>query len=290
MGPNLELADVLRFGVFEVDRRSGELYRSGRKVRLQEQPFEVLLTLLDHPGGVVSQEELREKLWPGATFLDFDHATRAAINKIRDALGDDAHSPRFVETLPRRGYRFIAPVERGRPQPEPRQPDPQPAESPDGKGRLGRRIIGFCTLVVAAAALAGARKRRRAIRSVAVLRFKNLSPDSEQEYIANALTQALTTALGRVAGLRVISRTSSDRYGSGRTAPEIARELNVQTIVEGSVLLSGGRVRITVALVDAADRFLWSDTYECAFGDILALQSAFSEVAVRAIKLRLSLR
>jgi TolB-like protein len=235
---------LIRFGSFEVDTRSGELRRQGSKINLQEQPFQVLLLLLGHPGEVVTRDELSRKLWPENTFVDFERGLNKAINKLRAALRDDAEKPSFIETLPQRGYRFIAPVEnlaqvRGHFRP---QNAPQ-------------------------------------IDSMAVLPLDNLSGDSSQEYFSDGLTEELICAVARIASLRVISRTSVMPYkGSQKSLPAIAKELNVDAIVEGSVARSGQKVRITVQLILATeDRHLWSGRYERDLRNILQLQAEVAQ-------------
>ena len=230
----------VRFGLFEVDTRSGELRREGSKINLQDQPFQALVLLLERPGEMVTREELSKKLWPEKTFVDFERGLNKAINKLRAALRDNAEKPRFIETLPQRGYRFIAQVENlahVRPQHPPQ------------------------------------------IDSVAVLPLDNLSGDPAQEYFSDGLTEELICAVSRIASLRVISRTSVMQFkGSRKSLPAIAKELDVDAVVEGSVARSGQKVRITVQLILAADdRHLWSGRYERDLRDILQLQAEVAQ-------------
>jgi len=236
----------VRFGPFEVDARSGELLRQGLRVRLPHQQFQVLALLLEHPGEVVTREELRKRLWPDDVVLDFDLGLNKAINGLRAALRDHAEKPRFIETLPKRGYRFIATVEPGAPV----------AERPF-------------------AADASAPPRSQRIESLAVLPLDNLSDEPGQEYFSDGMTDELIAALARIDSLRVISRTSVMTYkGTRKSLPVIAKELGVDAIVEGSVARSGQRVRITVQLIHApTDRHLWSERYERELRDILHLQA-----------------
>ncbi len=310
----------LRFGVFEVDLRTAELRKQGLRVKLCGQPFQVLAMLLEHPGELVTREEIREKLWPGDTFIDFEHSVNSSVKRLREALGDAAEHPRYIETLPRHGYRFIAAV-------EPAAPAPSSATGGGEEVRFqirSDRTIGLQKpetpprrkwwLVVASAAVlvalmallvalnvGGLRERvLRAvgagrepplqIQSIAVLPLENLSHDPEQEYFADGMTDELITNLGKVSALRVISRQSIMRYkGSKKALPEIARELNVDAIVEGTVRRSGERVRVTANLVHArTDRHLWAETYEVRLGDVLALQSAVAQTVAREIKVALS--
>jgi TolB-like protein/Flp pilus assembly protein TadD len=241
---NVSSPQLIRFGYFEVDTRSGELRRNGSKIDLQEQPFQVLVLLLERSGEVVSRDELSKQLWPSNTFVDFERGLNKAINKLRAALRDNAEKPCFIETLPQRGYRFIAPVEN----------------------------------------LTQARNRSRPqnvppIDSLAVLPLDNLSGDSDQEYFSDGLTDELICALARITSLRVISRTSVIPYKrSQKSLPVIAKELNVDAIVEGSIARSGQRVRITVQLILAReDRHLWSGRYERDLRDVLQLQAEVAQ-------------
>ena len=275
---------VVRFGAFEVDLRAGELRKQGLKVRLQERPFQILSFLLENPGDVVTREELRKHLWPEDTFVDFDHSVNTAINKLRDALGDSAENPRFIETLPRHGYRFIVSVDYGAAGQD-RRIGRVRGERSEGRRWLAAVaifvvavILLFETLVALNIAslrdwLLGSTAQPK-IESIAVLPFENLSGDPEQEYFADGMTEELITDLGKISALRVISRTSVMRYkGTKKTVPEIGRELNVDAIVEGTARRSGDRMHITVNLLYApTDRHLWARTYDSSLGDVLSLQ------------------
>jgi len=273
---------LIRFGVFELDTESGELRKQGLKVRLQVQPFQILQVLLEHPGRIVTREELQRRVWPSDTFVDFDSGLYNAIKKLREVLGDSADSPRFIETLSRRGYRFIAAVEGNGHAATAAAPSIEAAKPVAGrKIRLGI-ILGVGATILASAAV-GVGKLWPSlfehplpqIRSIAVLPLQNLSSDSSQEYFSDGLTDALITELSRINSLRVISRTSSMQYKqTKKSLPEIARELNVDGIVEGTVQRSGDRVRITAQLVLApADKHLWANSYERDLGDALLLES-----------------
>jgi TolB-like protein/DNA-binding winged helix-turn-helix (wHTH) protein/Flp pilus assembly protein TadD len=274
---------VIRFASFEVDLRAGELRREGARIRLQQQPFRVLAMLLEHPGEVVTREELRRAIWPTTEFGSFDEGLDAILYKLRSALADSAEHPRFIETLPRRGYRFIAPVAReGRPVRSRRMP----------LILTGAAVVTGALLV----ALTGGLSLRRPglapprVRSIAVLPLVNLSGDSSQEYFADGMTDALITGLGRISGLRVISRTSAMYYkGAHATLPEIARQLGVDAVVEGTVLRAGPRVRITAQLVEASnDRHLWAETYERDLRDVLALQDEVARAIAGEVRTTLS--
>lgn len=300
----------LRFGVFEVDLRAGELRKHGVRLRLQEQPFQVLAMLLERPGETVTREELRNRLWTAETFVDFDHGVNKAVNRIRDALGDSATSPRFVETVARRGYRFIAdvriveatPIDR----PEAPTPDLGPVAdqpfaavaAPSSLDRLRRWspwMISGVALALASAVLVvwtlqSRSGRPELIRSLAVLPLENLSGDVAQEYFADGMTDELIATLGQIGALRVISRTSVMPYKRVRKPlPQIARELNVDAVVEGTVLRSGGEVRITAQLIEArADKHLWSESYDGDLRDTLTLQNKVARAIAEQIRINLS--
>jgi len=294
----------LRFSVFEVDLRTGELRKQGLKVKLHRQPFQVLAMLLERPGELVTREEIREKLWPGDTFIDFEHSVNSSIKKLRQALGDDPATPRFVETLPRHGYRFIAPVEGGT---LPELPSPTISTKAIQESPLRRHWVvavagGSIVAVVAvlfALNVAGLRERvLRAVgavhepplqvQSIAVLPFENLSHDPEQEYFADGMTEELITDLGKFSALRVISRTSVMQYkGTKKPLPQIARELHVDAIVEGTVQRSESRMRITANLLHApTDRHLWAERYERDLRDVLALQSEVAQAIAEEIRIK----
>lgn len=293
---------VIRFGNFEVDPRGGELRRSGIKVKLSGQPFGVLVALLEKPGQVVTREELQEKLWSQDTFVDFAHGLNKAINKVRDALGDDADNPRFIETIPRRGYRFLAPVVTRISgdaaieilPAEDKQSAPTHLQT--GGAKLWRRIglgTGIAVGVIALVATLNWARSSRAggeIKSLAVLPLENLSRDPEQEYFSDGMTDELTADLSKIGALRVISRTSAMHYkGTNKTLPEIARELNVDGVIEGSVMRSGNRVRITAQLIQArSDRHLWAETYERDMDDVLRLQAEVAEAIAQQVRVQLT--
>jgi TolB-like protein len=238
----------IRFGIFEVDLASGELRRQGVKISLQEQPFQALVALIERPGEVLTREELQRRLWPPDTMVDFDRGLNKAINRLREALGDDAAAPRFVETLPQRGYRFLATVET--------------------TTQLPPRI-----------------------ESIAVLPLENLSSDLNDEYFGDGMTDELIGEIARIGSLRVISRTSIMQYKGGvrKALPVIARELNVDAILEGTVAHADGRVRITAQLIRAHDdRHLWSEKYERSVTDILAMQSEVARAIAAEIQITLT--
>src|ERR1700735_5303077 len=285
----------VRFGVFEVDLRAGEPRKKGVKIRLQGQPYMLLVTLLKEHGEVVAREQLRKALWPEDTFVDFDHSLGTAINKLREVLGDSASNPRFVETLHRRGYRFIAPVAAVGESEDAKVviEDPpvdqapvvgEPIEATDSEparpapAKPPRLKILAIILVVLSAGIAAwmllSRPASASIRSLAVLPLENLSGEASQDYFSDGMTDELTTELGQISELRVISRTSGMPYkGAHSSLPKIGQDLNVDAVVEGAVLRSGSRVRITVQLLRAsADKHLWAQSYEVDLSDVIALQ------------------
>jgi TolB-like protein/DNA-binding winged helix-turn-helix (wHTH) protein/Flp pilus assembly protein TadD len=298
----------LRFGVFEVDLRAGELRKHGVKLRLQEQPFQVLTMLLERPGETVTRDELRNRLWTEETFVDFDHGVNKAVNRIRDALGDSATSPRFVETVARRGYRFIADVTVAEEAPvagsaptEDRVAvgsESHARAAPPSPRRLRRWYPGpvvSAALAIASIAIIVLMFRSRApqhapIRSLAVLPLENLSGDASQEYFADGMTDELIATLAQISALRVISRTSVMPYKRARKPlPQIARELNVDAVVEGTVLRSGGRVRITAQLIEGRDdKHLWSETYDGELRDTLTLQNKVAASIADQIRINLN--
>lgn len=293
-------ARVLRFDTFELDLRAGELRKRGVKLRLQGQPLEVLAILLQRPGDVVTREDFREQIWAADTFVDFDHSLHNAIARIREALGDSAETPSYIETLPRRGYRFIAPVEEaGSQAPGLSAPSTPSSEAPARVTRTKTRLaLAFAVLALvitgSAISLVLTVWRRPSaappLRSIAVLPLDNLSGDPSQDYFVDGMTDELTTDLAKVSSLRVTSRTSVMRYkGTKKGLPEIARELNVEGIVEGSVMRSGNRVRITAQLIHApTDRHLWAETYDRDLGDVLRLQSEVAQAIAQQVRAQLT--
>jgi TolB-like protein/DNA-binding winged helix-turn-helix (wHTH) protein/Tfp pilus assembly protein PilF len=286
--------DSIRFGVFELDVRTGELRKRGLRLPIQGLPIQLLTVLLEQPNQLVTRDELRTRLWPSDTFVDFDHSLHNAVARLREVLGDEAGSPRFIETLPRRGYRFIGPVERIAVQPERVTPG-------EPRRHFSRSLVATAVGLIVLSALVGvavegvrSRLRGRSgatgIQSIAVLPLKSLSSDPAQDYFAEGLTEALITDLGKVSALRVISRTSVMRYKDTRkTLPEIARELHVDALVEGTVTRSGDRVRITANLVQGSpEKHLWSESYERSSGEVLRLQRDVAQAIVHEIRVALT--
>jgi TolB-like protein/DNA-binding winged helix-turn-helix (wHTH) protein/Tfp pilus assembly protein PilF len=293
-------ASLLRFGAFELDLRAGELRKNGAKLRLQGQPLQVLATLLNRAGDVVTRGELRSQIWSADTFVDFDHGLHNSIARLREALGDSAENPRYIETLPRRGYRFIAPVEREEaPAPPSSVASVQPGEVSGTPPHSRPRTFLVTTLLALLVVLAAVWLSRAVTRpssaaprpnSIAVLPLSNLSGDPSEEFFADGMTDQLITDLAKVGSLRVISRTSVLRYkGTKKGLPEIARELNVDAIVEGSVLRSGQRVRVTAQLLHApADQHIWAETYDRDLGDVLKLQAEMADSIAKQVRAQLT--
>ena len=301
----------LCFGVFELDLRAGELRKRGLRIRLQQQPFQVLALLLERAGQVVGREELQKALWPADTFVDFDHGLNKAINKIREALGDSAESPavRRDRGPPRLPLHRRCESRRhgvGR-QPQSRDSHSRsngqstrngrsPSSERSGEDRhfhTGVACVGDCGLLMLVLLGLAAWRFSRAghsgtvIRSLAVLPLENLSNDASQEYFADGMTDELISDLGQISALRVISRTSMMAYKHTRKSlPEIARELNVDAVVEGTVLHSGDEVRITAQLIEgAADRHLWSKSYQGELRNTLALQNTVAKAIADQIRI-----
>ena len=299
MSTSTSTARVLRFESFELDLRAGELRKSGVRLRLQGQPIQLLAILLQSPGQLVTREELRAQLWPSDTFVDFDHSLNNAILRIREVLGDSAGTPHYIETLPRRGYRFIGHVEElitekapePLPQPDPPAATPAPIRTTNVRRFLAPSIlVPFLVILAAVGMLWLAPLLHRAsaapIHSIAVLPFDNLSGDASQTYLADGMTDQLITDLVQVGSLRVISRTSVMHYrNTKKTLPEIARELNVDSIVEGSLTSSGDRVRVTAQLLRAnSDEHIWADSYDRNATDILRLQSDVAQAIAEHVR------
>jgi TolB-like protein/DNA-binding winged helix-turn-helix (wHTH) protein/Flp pilus assembly protein TadD len=283
---------TIRFGPFDVDLKTQELRKQGVRLRLPGQSFQILSMLLEHPGELVTRDQLHATLWPSDTFVDFEHGLNAAIKRLRDTIGDSADSPHLIETLPRRGYRFIGPTDTLE------EASVNPAR--ERVRVLYPWILGLTlTALLVTLLLSNAaswrdrllsRYRVLPIRSIAVLPLDNLSGDPGQEYFADGITDALITELGRVSALRVISRQSVMRYkGSKKPLPEIARELGVQALVEGSVMRGGRQVAVTASLIEASsDKHVWSQRYDRDLGDILTMQSDFAQAIAREVEAKLT--
>ena len=315
----LRPTSVVRFGTYEVSLQSGEVRKAGLRIRVQKQPMKLLEILLERPGEIVTREELRSRVWTSESFGDFDQALNIAIAKLRTALDDSAENPRFIETLPKRGYRFIADVSVVVADIHPKKPASSAGGLPGSQRKIGpgheiqgdgltivpvspkrrlwprHRVIFALTLVLSLPILAVWLFRSRGrgptgIRSLAVLPLENLSGDASQGYFADGMTDELITDLSQISALRVISRTSVMVYkGARKPLPQIGRELNVDAVVEGTVLRSGDKVRITAQLIDAStDKHLWSQSYEGELRDTLALQNRVAGAIADQIRINLT--
>ncbi len=229
-------SQIVRFGAFEADLSSGELRKQGLRIRLPNQSFQILSMLLGRPGEIVNREEIRTRLWSDDTFVDFDHGLNKAVNRLRDALSDSASNPRFIETIARKGYRLIVPV--------------------SGSEQMNPKTVARIRL--------------------AVLPFENLSPDPEQEFFSDGLTEEMISELGRLspARLGVIARTSAMRYKkTDKRIDQIGDELHLDYILEGSVRRVENRIRITAQLIQVGDQtHLWAESYNRELADIFQVQ------------------
>jgi TolB-like protein/DNA-binding winged helix-turn-helix (wHTH) protein/Tfp pilus assembly protein PilF len=312
--------DRIRTGLFEIDLEAGELYKSGRRVALQDQPFRVLTLLLQSPGDLVSRQNLQNQLWPADTYVGFDEGLNTAIRKLRTAFGDSADNPRFIETVPRRGYRFIAPT-RTMESAVPILPDDigrglepskmtsnevitraAPGEAWRVSGRLGAllaSLVVLLALVLVVFIIYGLRSHSGSQSAdsqqrvmLAVLPFANLSNDPGQEYFSDGLTEETITDLGELnpERLGVIARTSAAAYkNTNKTIAQIGHELGVDYILEGSVRREGGSARITAQLIRVKDQaHLWAHNYDRETGGLLALQNELGRAIAQQVQVKLT--
>jgi TolB-like protein/DNA-binding winged helix-turn-helix (wHTH) protein len=291
----------IQFGEFALDLKNGELLRGGSAVKLQPQPFKVLVALAARAGEVVTREELQQQVWEGETFVDFEHGLNFCIKQIRAALGDNAQAPRYIETIPRRGYRFIAPVEKPVDKPDSvAQPEFQKPYASTLPRLLvsSRLVVGVGVVLIATLAVATyffwwrpspAPNKKKIM--LAVLPFENLSADPEQDYFSDGLTEEMITQLGRLQPERlgVIARTSTIIYkAAGKDIRRIGSELGVDYVLEGSVRREGDRVRITAQLIQVSDQtHLWAETYDRSRAGALTIQSEVAALLARSLALEL---
>jgi TolB-like protein/DNA-binding winged helix-turn-helix (wHTH) protein/Tfp pilus assembly protein PilF len=284
----------LCFGPFALDTTTGELRKAGILIKLQPQPFRVLLLLAEHAGAVVTREEIQRCLWSESTFVDFEHGINFSINQIRGALADDAEKPRYIETLPRRGYRFIANVE-----------SLKESAKPESSVKVARAlpwrsvlVAGLLLILLPVSYLAWHRTHPPVVAPpsrimLAVLPFQNLTGDPKQEYLTDGVTEEMITQLGRLQPERmgVIARTSVMGYKHGdERLDQIGRELGVQYILEGSVRRDQDRMRITAQLIQVKDQsHLWAREYEHSLKDLFALQDDVTAGVAQEIQSRLAL-
>jgi TolB-like protein/DNA-binding winged helix-turn-helix (wHTH) protein/Tfp pilus assembly protein PilF len=296
----------IRAGLFEIDLGCGEVHKSGRKVPLQEQPFRVLAILLERPGEVITREELQARLWPADTFVGFDEGLNTAIRKLRVAFGDSADNPRFIETIPRRGYRFVAPVR------DAIAEIPQLSENagvadaaaapPPARPRSIQRLVVTCSVVVVLGVLVivGYLRRRHSSANsagqkrimLAVLPFQNMSNDPAQEYFSDGLTEETITDLGQLSPeqLGVIARTSAMAYKhTNKTVSQIGHELSVDYVLEGSVRREGGEARVSAQLIRVSDQtHLWAQNYERELHDLLLIENELGKAIARQVQINLT--
>jgi TolB-like protein/DNA-binding winged helix-turn-helix (wHTH) protein/Tfp pilus assembly protein PilF len=297
----MRLVGKYRFGPFEVDTGARELSKGGTKIKLRGQPYLILEVLLGRAGEVVTREEIQEKLWPADTFVDFEHGLNTSVKKLRHALCDSAEQPRYIETLPRLGYRFVAPLKDMR---EPLSEGNLPAERAISapwwsktQYRVAAVVVVIAALSILIAHFAGQRFVLRANPTsekvkLAVLPFLNFSDDSSQEYFNDGLTEEMITQLGSADPQRlgVIARTSVMKYkNTGKDMSEIGRELGVDYVLEGSVRRAGGRVRISAQLIQVRDQtHLWAESFERDANDSLALEVTISNAIASQVEQTLS--
>ena len=316
MNPAASSSRKIRTGLFEIDLDSGQMHKNGRRLPLQEQPFRVLAMLLERPGEVVTRQELQARLWPSDTYVGFDEGLNTAIRKLRTAFGDSAANPRFIETLPRRGYRFIAPLSAASTEisfegkaavldPVPRQQDAQPAKTPDNAAfsaevrswpwKTVAAVAAALVLVVAVTAyLVGTRPssgpQKRTM--LAILPFQNLSNDPRQEYFSDGLTEETITDLGQLSPehLGVIARTSAMAYKhTDKSVSQIGRELGVDYILEGSVRREGGKARVSAQLIRVSDQtHLWAQNYDRDLQDLLDVQNDLGRAIAEQVRANLT--
>jgi DNA-binding winged helix-turn-helix (wHTH) protein/TolB-like protein len=307
------LPPVVRFADFEVDLRAGELRKDAGKVRLQEQPFLLLTILLESAGGVVTREELRKRLWSEDTFVDFDHRLAVAVSKLRDALRDSAEKPKFVETVGRRGYRFVGKLE------------PPPADSNTGNGAAPllslappeqeelqkpapserKRIrtstlificlTGFAILLSAFAVFEFRRVRSESEqpstrRSLAILPFHNSGPDASADFLGFSLADVLITKLAYVSSLSVRPSAAVEKYrGATIDLRKVAADLKVDTLLTGSFIRAGDNLRITWQLVDAkTEKILGQGMIDVKYDNLLSVQDAVTGQLISKLQLGLS--
>src|SRR5271167_2647702 len=294
-----------RVGLFEIDLGACEVHKAGRKVPLQEQPFRVLAILLERPGEVIAREELQARLWPADTFVGFDEGINTAIRKLRVAFGDLADNPRFIETLPRRGYRFVAPVhEAGAESPQPKTVDlgdtiVEPSHARRGSLRRWIVALSAAALLLTLASVLYLRRshppanpaaQKRVM--LAVLPFQNMSDDPAQEYFSDGLTEETITDLGQLSPeqLGVIARTSAMAYKhTNKTVSQIGHELGVDYILEGSVRREGGEARVSAQLIRVSDQtHLWAQNYERELHDLLLIENELGKAIARQVQINLT--
>lgn len=306
---------IARFGIYEVDFERFLLKKGGLRVKLQDQPFQILGLLLERPGDIVTREEIRQELWPENTFVEFDGGLNTAVKKLRTALNDSADSPRFIETIPRKGYRFLVPVEFSESSPNPQAipleepktaadvvtlktaPLPTEANRAASVRLVGQKLLnpwlagGVCLVLIVAGYLAlRGGKANSPIRSIAILPLQNLSAQQTEEYFSDGMTDEIITDLAKIRSLRVISRTSAMRYkGASKSIPEVAHELQVDAVLEGSISRSADRVHIRAQLIRAnPEEHIWAESYDRPVADEVTVQGELAQQIADAIRAELT--
>jgi TolB-like protein/DNA-binding winged helix-turn-helix (wHTH) protein len=300
-------ADVVGFDAYELRLSTRELLKHGVRIKFPPQAFRVLQMMVERPGQLISREEFHRALWPADTFVDFDQGLNSAVKKIREVLNDSAETPRYIETLPRLGYRFVGevnglaeanaaePPSRNNASEEHSRNAAPVAVSVASQQRVRLLIVGATVVILGLAGLAVYLLNYRApstsvgIHSIAVLPLENLSGNPEQEYLADGMTDELITHLAKLGSPKVISRTSVMQYKRARQPlPEIARALKVDAVVEGSIAISSSKVRVTVQLIRASDdQHLWAEEYDRELGDMLALQRQIAGSIAQEVRAKL---
>lgn len=294
MANSTESNHIVRFGEFELDLRTGELRSNGHHILLQEKPFQILTALLERPGEMVTREELIKRLWPAGTFVDFDLGLNKAVNRLREALEDSAEQPRFIETFPKRGYRFVAEVTRNGAVPAEVSPTYPAQQSKDAARWRSAAVAGLLVIIAIVSYFAWRRHSRAPAPAgrimMAVLPFQNLTGDPEQEYLTDGLTEETIARLGGLQPERlgIIARTSVMGYKHGdKRLDQIGRELDVQYVLEGSVRRDRNRLRITAQLIQVKDQsHLWAQEYDRSLQDIIALQDDVAAGVTQEIQTR----
>jgi DNA-binding winged helix-turn-helix (wHTH) protein/TolB-like protein/Tfp pilus assembly protein PilF len=315
------LPSLVRFANFEVDLRAGELRREGSRVRLQEQPFLLLTVLLEYAGEVVTREELRKRLWSADTFVDFDHRLAVAVSKLRDALRDSAENPKFVETVGRRGYRFVGrleitdtlPAESGGGtsdtplssyQSSPYQPAvqaelPKAAHPQPRRSRVNRVIflstVGFAILLAVIVVtklvhIRSAKEQSLTPRSLAILPLQNRGEDSTSDFLGLSLADVLITKLAYVSSLSVRPSAAIEKYrGTVIDLQKVVADLKVDTLLTGSYIRDGDNLRITYQLVDAnTEKILGQGVIDLKYDNLLAVQDKVTGQLISELQLNLS--
>lgn len=258
---------IVRFGPFELDVRAGELRKRGRKVLLQEQPFQILLMLLERPGDVVLREEIRKRLWPNDTFVQFAPSINAAIQRLREALGDSGDQPRYVETVARRGYRLLGKLE---------------LNDNDAGLKVGETNSkrSMSTLIA----------RSQAVSSIAVLPFKNASRDPDGDYLSEGITENIINRLSKIAGLRVTPRSTVYRYRRKITDPHsVGRELQVDAVLAGRVTQRDGALVVSAELIDVRQGSqLWGERYKRTLADLYEVEEEIAKKISESLRVQLN--